>query len=98
MYLGRIVESGPVEQVFNEPLHPYTQVLREASPVPDPRARSIAVRIEGEVPSAANPPTGCHFHPRCPHAMPICKTEYPKWTQASAARGVACHLHNQPAG
>src|SRR5262249_27038556 len=98
MYLGRIVESGPVEQVFNEPLHPYTKVLREASPVPDPRARSIAVRIEGEVPSAANPPTGCHFHPRCPHAMPVCKTEYPKWTQASAARGVACHLHNAPAG
>jgi peptide/nickel transport system ATP-binding protein len=97
MYLGRIVESGPVEQVFNEPLHPYTRVLREASPVPDPRARSIAVRIEGEVPSAANPPTGCHFHPRCPHAMPICKTEYPKWTQASAVRGVACHLHNAPA-
>jgi peptide/nickel transport system ATP-binding protein len=97
MYLGRIVESGPVEQVFNEPLHPYTKVLREASPVPDPRARSIAVRIEGEVPSAANPPTGCHFHPRCPHAMPVCKTEYPKWTQASAARGVACHLHNAPA-
>ena len=97
MYLGRIVESGPVEQVFNEPLHPYTQVLRQASPVPDPRARSIAVRIEGEVPSAANPPSGCHFHPRCPHAMPVCKTEYPKWTQASAARGVACHLHNQPA-
>jgi len=97
MYLGRIVESGPVEQVFNEPLHPYTQVLRQASPVPDPRARSIAVRIEGEVPSAASPPSGCHFHPRCPHAMPVCKTEYPKWTQASAARGVACHLHNQPA-
>jgi oligopeptide/dipeptide ABC transporter ATP-binding protein len=98
MYLGRIVENGPVEEVFTKPLHPYTQVLRDASPVPDPRARSVAIRIEGEVPSPANPPTGCHFHPRCPHVMPICKTTYPQWTQVSATRGVACHLHNSPAG
>ncbi len=97
MYLGRIVESGPVEEVFNQPAHPYTTVLRQASPVPDPRAKSIAVRIEGEVPSAANPPQGCHFHPRCPHAMPVCKTRYPAWTQLTPTRGVACHLH-APAG
>ncbi len=97
MYLGRIVESGPVEEVFGEPAHPYTAVLREASPVPDPRAKSIAVRIEGEVPSAANPPQGCHFHPRCPHVKPVCKTSYPVWTQLTPTRGVACHLH-APAG
>jgi peptide/nickel transport system ATP-binding protein len=93
MYLGRIVETGPVPQIFKEPLHPYTKMLRDASPVPDPRAKVAMTRIEGEVPSAVNPPAGCHFHTRCPHVLPICRTTYPAWRQIDETRGVACHLH-----
>ncbi len=93
MYLGRIVETGPVHEVFAEPLHPYTQVLRDASPIPDPSMRGRLPRIEGETPSPADPPSGCHFHPRCPRAMAVCRESYPKWKQVSATRGVACHLH-----
>jgi oligopeptide/dipeptide ABC transporter ATP-binding protein len=92
MYLGRIVESGPIPRIFQEPLHPYTKVLRDASPVPDPSARKSFERIEGEVPSAVKPPSGCHFHPRCPHATEVCKSVYPDWHQVDAERGVACHL------
>ncbi len=92
MYLGRIVESGPIPGIFQEPLHPYTQVLRDASPVPDPKQSKSFDRIEGEVPSAVTPPSGCHFHPRCRHAMEVCKTVYPTWHQVDADRGVACHL------
>ncbi|MHA1153034.1 MAG: ABC transporter ATP-binding protein [Alphaproteobacteria bacterium] len=92
MYLGRIVETGPIPGIFKEPLHPYTQVLRDASPVPDPKQSKSFERIEGEVPSAVNPPSGCHFHPRCRHATEICKTVYPTWHQVDAERGVACHL------
>jgi oligopeptide/dipeptide ABC transporter ATP-binding protein len=97
MYLGRIVEKGPIPQIFNEPLHPYTVILRNASPVPDPTARKAFERIEGEVPSAVSPPSGCHFHPRCPHAMEICRSVYPKWTQVDARRSVACHLYSEGA-
>ncbi|MBL8705589.1 MAG: ATP-binding cassette domain-containing protein [Rhodospirillales bacterium] len=95
MYLGRIVERGPLPRMFDEPLHPYTQALRGASPVPDPKAKVQMMRIEGEVPSAANPPSGCHFHPRCPHAMERCKAEYPAWKELGQGRGVACHLFDQ---
>jgi peptide/nickel transport system ATP-binding protein len=95
MYLGRIVERGPLPAVFDEPLHPYTKALRGASPVPDPRARVTMMRIEGEVPSAAAPPSGCHFHPRCPHATQRCKVEYPAWKELGQGRGVACHLFDE---
>jgi peptide/nickel transport system ATP-binding protein len=94
MYLGRIVETGPIPDIFKEPLHPYTKMLRDASPVPDPRTKVAMLRIEGEVPSAVNPPAGCHFHTRCPHVMPICRTTYPAWRQMDGERGVACHLHS----
>jgi len=94
MYLGRIVETGPIPEIFNEPLHPYTRMLRDASPVPDPRVKVVMLRIEGEVPSAVNPPAGCHFHTRCPHVMPICREVYPEWRQIDRERGVACHLHS----
>jgi peptide/nickel transport system ATP-binding protein len=93
MYLGRIVEIGPVPGIFDEPLHPYTRMLRESSPVPDPEVRTLPARIAGEVPSAVNPPTGCHFHTRCPHATEICRQVYPAWREIGAGRGVACHLH-----
>jgi len=92
MYLGRVVERGPVPAIFDDPLHPYTRALRSASPVPDPKAKVIMMKLEGEVASALAPPSGCHFHPRCPRAMPICKEAYPGWTQVTADRGVACHL------
>ena len=94
MYLGRIVEQGSVNEIFDEPLHPYTHVLREASPIPDPSARKAAMKLEGEVASAVNPPSGCYFHPRCSHCMDICRKEYPTWTAVSEKKGVACHLIN----
>src|SRR5436309_1536329 len=93
MYLGRIVERGPVPTIFDEPLHPYTRALRNASPVPDPKTKVIMMKLEGEVASALSPPSGCHFHPRCPRAMPICRDVYPDWVQVSPDRGVACHLY-----
>ncbi|OYX14243.1 MAG: peptide ABC transporter ATP-binding protein [Rhizobiales bacterium 32-66-8] len=98
MYLGRIVEKGPIPQIFDAPLHPYTEVLRDASPVPDPLTRKSFERIEGEVPSAINPPTGCHFHPRCAHATDLCRRTYPKWTRIDAERSVACHLYDAASG
>ena len=90
MYLGRIVEQGPVAQVFARPRHPYTRVLRDASPVPDPAGRGALPRVSGEIPSAANPPSGCHFHPRCDRMTERCRAEYPAWT-GDAASGFACH-------
>ena len=91
MYLGRIVEEGPVAPVLADPLHPYARVLRDASPVPDPSLRGALPRIAGEIPSAANPPSGCHFHPRCPVARPECSVSYPAWRDRGA-RGAACVL------
>ncbi len=94
MYLGRIVEEGPVARVLAAPQHPYAQMLRDASPVPDPSRRGSLPRISGEIPSAANPPPGCPFHPRCPAAMDICRSQLPAWTAlAGDAGGVRCHLH-----
>lgn len=93
MYLGRVVESGPVGAVFDTPLHPYTQSLRAASPIPDPAARKTLVRLSGEIPSAASPPSGCHFHPRCPFATDLCRNLVPKETEPVQGRKVVCHLH-----
>lgn len=77
MYLGRIVERGPVERIFNRPAHPYTRALLEAVPVPDPRLRHKGVRLKGEAPSPLSPPPGCPFHPRCPFAIPACRDSIP---------------------
>ena len=93
MYLGRIVEEGPAARVLADPLHPYARMLRDASPVPDPRLRGELPRILGEIPSAANPPPGCPFHPRCPAAMEVCSRVLPRWTSVEGQGGVACHLH-----
>jgi peptide/nickel transport system ATP-binding protein len=90
MYLGRIVEQGPVGAVFSTPRHPYTHMLRDASPIPDPAKRGVLPRVVGEIPSAAAPPPGCHFHPRCPRATDICRTTYPGWDE-SHGHGSACH-------
>jgi len=77
MYLGRIVEKGPRDAVFAEPLHPYTRALMEAIPVPDPRKRKAAPPVRGETPSAVNPPPGCAFHPRCPYKIEACTQAVP---------------------
>jgi peptide/nickel transport system ATP-binding protein len=90
MYLGRIVEQGPVARVFAAPRHPYTQMLRDASPVPDPGQRGVLPRVVGEIPSAAAPPPGCHFHPRCARATDACRREYPGWSEEDG-HGFACH-------
>ncbi len=90
MYLGRIVEQGAVADVFTRPRHPYTLTLRDASPIPDPAKRGVLPRVVGEIPSAANPPPGCHFHPRCPRALDVCRVDYPAWT-GTGTQGYACH-------
>ena len=95
MYLGRIVEYADSEALYAAPLHPYTQALISAVPVPDPSRKRKRFLLAGDVPSPANPPSGCHFHPRCPFAVAICKTEYPQLVSVSGAdekeHRAACH-------
>ena len=95
MYLGRIVEQGSREELFRHPLHPYTRVLLEASPIPDPTLRKPMTRLEGEVASAMETPNGCYFHPRCPDRFSPCDREYPPWKFLSQGRGVACHRYSR---
>jgi len=95
MYLGRIVEIASREELYKNPLHPYTIALLSAVPVADVEAESKRARmiVKGEVPSALNPPSGCRFHPRCPLAMDRCSTEVPALSDQGSGRVVACHLH-----
>ncbi|WCM91951.1 ABC transporter ATP-binding protein [Acidovorax sp. NCPPB 2350] len=98
MYLGRIVESGPTDEVFKAPRHPYTQALLDEVPRLSNRKRRFHA-IQGEIPSPLNPPTGCHFHPRCPHAMARCKAEQPLLRAVGGGQHAACHLlDNAPSG
>lgn len=92
LYLGELVELGPRGSVFATPAHPYTRALFAATPVPDPRRRRNYVALEGAVPSAANPPPGCRFQTRCPHAMERCRIENPALRRVSADHVAACHL------
>jgi len=92
MYLGRIVEQGSAREVLRSPKHPYTQALLSAVPVPRLEAHAAAIRLPGETPSPANPPAGCHFHPRCPQAMDVCRQRYPASSEVSATHTVNCHL------
>jgi peptide/nickel transport system ATP-binding protein len=92
MYLGRIVERGSAEEVLRSPKHPYTQALLSAVPVPQLDAQSAVIRLPGETPSPANPPAGCHFHPRCPQAMDVCRQRYPETSEVSATHRVKCYL------
>jgi peptide/nickel transport system ATP-binding protein len=91
MYVGRMVELAPTEELFSAPKHPYTAALLSAVPEPDPRARARRIILEGEVANPASPPSGCYFHPRCPHAIEICRTETPVWREASPSHFAACH-------
>jgi peptide/nickel transport system ATP-binding protein len=93
MYLGRIVERGTTAEVMRAPKHPYTQALLSAVPRIDGAGKEY-VRLEGELPSPADPPVGCHFAPRCPQAMPVCARTFPDMTHAGAStHGVCCHLY-----
>ena len=92
MYLGRIVERGSAEEVLRSPKHPYTQALLSAVPVPRLDAHSAAIRLPGETPSPANTPAGCHFHPRCPLAIDVCRQRYPGSSEVSETHTVSCHL------
>ena len=87
MYLGKLVESGPVEPVFEQPLHPYTQALLSAIPKADPSVRQKRLLLEGEVPSPINPPTGCRFHSRCPIVESICREKEPELRNLGSAAG-----------
>ena len=95
MYLGRIVEYTDSEELYAAPLHPYTQALISAIPIPDPSRKRKRFLLAGDVPSPAHPPSGCHFHPRCPFAVAICKTAYPQLVSVSGVgekkHRVACH-------
>jgi oligopeptide transport system ATP-binding protein len=93
MYLGRIVELATANELYAAPLHPYTEALLSAVPVPDPTVKRQRIRLEGDVPNPIRPPTGCHFHTRCPiRDLPLCSTEKPQLRETSGGHFVACHL------
>jgi peptide/nickel transport system ATP-binding protein len=94
MYLGRIVESAPADEVFARPNHPYTQALLAEVPRIESRKRQFTA-IKGEIPTPLAPPSGCHFHPRCPHAMPRCAEEAPRLREIAAGHNSACHLNDR---
>jgi peptide/nickel transport system ATP-binding protein len=93
MYLGEIVEIGPAEAIYAPPYHPYTEALLSAVPIPDPRVEQKHIRLSGSVPSALNPPSGCHFHTRCPRMYGnICKKESPPWQDVAPGHRIFCHI------
>lgn len=94
MYLGGLVETGATEDIFKNPLHPYTKALFSAIPVPDPEAKINRIILEGSIPSPANPPSGCKFHTRCKECMERCKTEEPKVKDMGNGHSVKCHLYD----
>jgi oligopeptide transport system ATP-binding protein len=95
MYLGRIVELAPAEDLYEHPRHPYAEALLSAIPIPDPQARRERIRLEGDIPNPIRPPSGCHFHTRCPiRQLPLCSTEQPPLKQTGDGHWVACHLRS----
>ena len=94
MYLGNIVEFGTTEELFANPLHPYTKALFSAIPIPDPEAKMKRIILEGSIPSPANPPSGCKFHTRCAQCMEKCKTQVPERKDMGDGHYVCCHLYD----
>jgi peptide/nickel transport system ATP-binding protein len=90
MYLGKMVEMTTREELFRNPLHPYTQALMSAIPIPDPTLKRERIILQGDVPSPLNPPGGCRFHPRCPVALDVCSVEEPPFREVSDDHRVAC--------
>ena len=95
MYLGDLVEYGSTEDIFSNPLHPYTEALFSAIPVPDPNAKMKRIVLEGSIPSPANPPSGCKFHTRCARCTECCKHEVPKQVEVEPGHFVVCHLYDK---
>ena len=95
MYLGNFVEVGEKEKIYSNPMHPYTQALLSAVPVPDPTAKRERILLEGSIPSAHKPPTGCKFHTRCPKCMECCKTQAPEQYEVDDGHYVYCHLYDK---
>ncbi len=93
MYLGRLVEAAPKHVFYQDPSHPYSRALLSSAPVPDPRREKQRIILHGDVPSPINPPAGCHFHPRCPQCLDICREVFPPLRQTAPQRWVACHLY-----
>jgi peptide/nickel transport system ATP-binding protein len=91
MYVGRMVELAETDELFRTPRHPYTAALLSAVPEPDPRVRSKRIILQGEVANPAAPPSGCYFHPRCPFAVVLCRTETPAWREVARGHFVGCH-------
>jgi peptide/nickel transport system ATP-binding protein len=96
MYLGRVVESGPAAELFAAPNHPYTQALLAEVGKLEPKKRTF-VPVKGEIPSPLSPPSGCHFHPRCPYAMPRCREIAPPLEEIAPGRWSACYLNDTAA-
>jgi oligopeptide/dipeptide ABC transporter ATP-binding protein len=92
MYLGRLVELADTDALFDAPHHPYTQALLSAAPVPDPERRRNRIVLRGDVPSPANAPSGCHFHPRCPIAQAVCRETVPTLREVRHGQSAACHF------
>lgn len=92
MYLGSLIELAPKNELYDNPLHPYTKALMSAVPIPDPTLRRDRIILKGDIPSPANPPSGCKFHTRCPYAMDICSKEIPVYKNVGNEHFVACHL------
>ncbi|MDE5548387.1 MAG: ATP-binding cassette domain-containing protein, partial [Clostridia bacterium] len=95
MYLGNAMEQSETEELFKNPLHPYTKALFSAVPVPNPTVKMNRIILEGDIPSPANPPAGCKFHTRCSHCMKVCKFKQPEYIEASEGHFVACHLYDK---
>ena len=92
MYLGRVVEIAPSDELYANPLHPYTEALLSAVPIPDPQVKRKRIVLQGDVPNPINPPPGCHFHTRCPLAEPRCRTEAPMLRESRPGHFVSCHV------